>query len=267
MQYEVFRRGSRTYYNSSRFFPQRFRDRVAVLYAFVRRADDYVDAVPQNPEGFRDFCYRYRSAITGAPVDDEIVSGFVELSKECDFERDWAEAFLHSMELDLTKNRYEDLSETLEYVYGSAEVIGFFMARMMELPAQAYAPASKLGRAMQFINFIRDIDEDNQLGRTYLPMSETTLANLKRESAEADPREFGRFLQSQLTRYREWQAEAERGYPFIPRRMRIAIKTAGDMYNWTGRQIAQNPFVVFQRKVKPKKSRIVIQALGNLVAA
>ena len=60
-----------------------------------------------------------------------------------------------------------------------------------------------------------------------------------------------------------WQAEAEAGYHFMPRRARLAVRTAGDMYNWTARQIAADPFVVFDRPVKPKKARIVMQALWN----
>jgi len=71
------------------------------------------------------------------------------------------------------------------------------------------------------------------------------------------------FLQGHLARYEAWQAEAEAGYPFIPRRPRTAVRTAGDMYNWTARQIEADPFVVFERKVKPRKARIMLRALWN----
>ena len=95
---------------------------------------------------------------------------------------------------------------------------------------------------------------------------------IARGSERASPRIAlltpGRFNQSypeqaHLARYAAWQAEAEAGYHFMPRRARMAVRTAGDMYNWTARRIEADPFVVFERKVKPKKARIVWQALWN----
>ncbi|HKK47911.1 MAG TPA: squalene/phytoene synthase family protein, partial [Alkalispirochaeta sp.] len=155
------------------------------------------------------------------------------------------------------------LEESLEYMYGSAEVIGLFMGRIMGLSTEASHAARLLGRAMQYINFIRDIAEDNTFGRIYLPIAESTLPDLSRERAEADPAEFRRFIHAQLERYMHWQAEAEAGYSLIPRRYRIPIKTAGDMYKWTGQVIEHDPFVVFHRKVKPRKSRIVMTGIRN----
>ena len=187
------------------------------------------------------------------------------------FDPTWTEAFLSSMEADLTKRFYRTEAETLEYVYGSAEVIGLFMAKIMRLPEEAYGAARMLGRAMQIINFIRDAAEDAAMGRRYLPLERDGVRLLdvpddwlpSREWAQAHPAEWTAFLRGHLERYAAWQAEAEAGYRFIPRRPRMAVRTAGDMYNWTARQIAADPFVVFERKVKPEKARIVWQALWN----
>lgn len=259
----VFREGSKTYYNSSRFFPPEVRRDVSVLYGFVRVADDFVDAVPQRGEDFYAFTERYSRSIGGKSTGDPIVDSFVELAHRRDFDPDWTDAFLRSMEWDLTKSTYRTLEETLAYVYGSAEVVGYFMARVLDLPPEADESAGMLGRAMQFINFIRDIDEDNHLGRTYLPIDETSLPDLSEATARANPEEFRLFIKRQLARYSEWQKQAEAGYRFLPRRLLIPIKTAGDMYNWTGEQIAADPFVVFRRKVKPKRRRIVIRGMRN----
>ena len=83
--------------------------------------------------------------------------------------------------------------------------------------------------------------------------------------ARAQPEAWRAFMRGHLERYRAWQEEAVKGYRYISRRSRAAIKTAGDMYDWTGSVIAADPFVVFGRKVKPSKGRIVRQALWNLV--
>lgn len=260
---ETFRRGSKTYYNSTRFFPQAVREEVFVLYGFVRVADNYVDSIPQNRRGFEEFVSRYRRSARGEKTGDPIVDSYVELAERRSFDPDWTEAFLHSMRMDLEKRVHATLPETLQYVYGSAEVIGLFMARIMELDPAADRAACMLGRAMQFINFIRDIREDNELGRTYLPISESSLPDLSEESARRDPVEFERFVRLQLDRYRAWQEDAEAGYGLIPRRYRVPIKTAGDMYNWTGRVIARNPRIVFHRKVKPARFRILGAGVKN----
>ena len=96
--------------------------------------------------------------------------------------------------------------------------------------------ARYLGKAMQFINFIRDIDEDLDLNRTYFPkdsMAEYGLTGLTRGEARRKPEEFKAFIRSQIKVYFEWQIKAELGLRYIPKRMRVAVKTASDMYLWT----------------------------------
>lgn len=263
IHYETFKSGSKTYFNSSVFFPRDVREDVFVLYGFVRVADNYVDQVPQDAAGFYEFRRAYHEALDGKPSGRVIIDSYVELAERHNFPDSWTEAFLHSMEMDLSKKRHLTIQESLEYIYGSAEVIGLFMAKLMALPEDAYPAAQMLGRAMQYINFIRDIAEDNELGRTYLPLSETTLPDLTEESARENPEEFNAFLAAQLERYRIWQSEAEEGYHFIPKRFLVPIKTAGDMYNWTAATIANDPFLVYSRKVKPRRGRILAQVVRN----
>ncbi len=261
----IFRSGSRTYYNSSRFFPKEVREDVFILYGFVRVADNFVDAIPQNPDGFYRFCSLYREAAAGKPSGDVIIDSYVELGKRKQFDPAWSEAFLRSMEMDLTRRTYDTLDDTLAYIYGSAEVIGLFMARIMDLDPASHRSAAMLGRAMQYINFIRDIDEDLRLGRRYLPLTDTTLTDLSEETARRNSEEFCRFIRQETQRYDLWQAEAEEGYAYIPRRYRIPIRTAAEMYRWTSRQIARDPLRVYREQVKPGKARIVLQALGLLL--
>jgi phytoene synthase len=261
----VFRSGSTTYFNSSLFFPPRIRERVFTLYAFVRVADNYVDAVPQQAEEFRSFRRRCKAARAGKPADDAIIDPFLKLSGECGFDPAWTDAFLDSMEADLSKQNYDTLDETLTYVYGSAEVIGLFMARIMELPEQAYPAAAMLGRAMQYINFIRDIAEDTSLGRRYLPLNGASPRIVTADYARKNPGEFSAFIGGHLALYRLWQKEAVAGYRFIPRRYRVPVKTAADMYWWTAGRIAARPLVVFDQKVKPSRGRIYAQIARNAI--
>jgi len=256
---DVFRRGSRTYFHSSLFFPRSVRRDVFVLYAFVRTADDFVDRIPQDAAGFAAFRKDYEDAASGAAPSSPIIAGFLDLKTRMRFEAAWIERFLGAMASDLSQRMYETLEETMEYMVGSAEAIGLMMARIMGLPDASLPQAALLGRAMQYINFIRDIAEDAELGRQYLPASEARRFGLDRwgrEAAERSPAEFSSFIRAQIRLYEEWQTEAEKGYRSIPKRFRIPVSAAGDMYKWTAAQIRKDPLVVFRKKVKPSKARI-----------
>ena len=263
----TFKGGSKTYYNSSVFFPEAVKKDVYVLYGFVRVADDFVDQVPQDGDGFYQFKESYERALAGEVVGDPIIDDFVEVLHRKQFDPAWVDAFLYSMELDLTKRDYATLDETLEYIYGSAEVIGLFMAKILGLDESAYRYAAYQGRSMQYINFIRDIHEDIGLGRVYLPLDDSDLGSLSVEEARKRPAVFRAFIREQIARYRDWQKEAEKGYRYIPARYRIPIKTASDMYGWTANEIAKDPFIVFERQIKPSKTRILMKVLANTIGA
>jgi phytoene synthase len=260
----IFSQGSKTYFNSTKFFPEETRAMVTGLYGFVRVADTFVDQVPQDLDGFNRFVDTYRKAIaTNTPSCNPIVDEFLKITVQKSFPLDWADAFLYSMELDTKKKLYNSLEETLEYIYGSAEVIGLFMSRLMGLDPTYDHPAKMLGRSMQYINFLRDLAEDISLGRRYIPLINTSLKNLTFEEFKRSPDEFNRFYRQELNRYVEWQQIAEEAFPAIPKQLRIPIKTASDMYLYTGETIYKNPSIVFQTKVKPSKIRILLTGFQN----
>ena len=163
--FNTFKRGSKTYFYSSIFFSKEVRDDVFALYSFVRKADNFVDVMPQLKDEFYRFKDAYVDALRGKTSSDIIINSFVSLMRRKSLKREWVDAFFESMEMDLTKQRYETIEETLHYVYGSAEVIGLMMANIMDLDPQSYPCAQYLGRAMQYINFIRDIEE---IGRAHV---------------------------------------------------------------------------------------------------
>jgi phytoene synthase len=262
----IFKKGSKTYYNSTRFFPAAVREDVSKLYAFVRVVDDFVDCVPQRAKEFHEFKRTYLEARNGKKANDVVIDSFVELADRKGFRNEWVDAFLFSMESDLVKDSYETLEELNTYLYGSAEVIGLMMAKILDLPRESYGYARYLGKSMQLINFIRDIQEDIRLGRTYLPKSELKglgLLTLSYEESASKPEEFKAFVRLQISRYREWQSIAEKGYAYIPRRYLVPIKIAAAMYKLTARRISRNPWIVYKRKVKPSKPRIVSSFVYN----
>ena len=270
----IFQQGSTTYFWSSKFFPKALRSDVGKLYSFVRVADNLVDAQPQQRQAF----YMLRNAwndavanpafdttsVPGEPVEHRVVKNMVSIGRKYQFEEEWVGAFLDAMQSDLDGRTYETLDDTIVYMHGSAEVIGLMMCKIMGLDHAAYPAAQMQGRAMQYINFIRDIAEDNQLGRCYIPQSELKkfgLKDLSRETARAKPEAFKKCIQAQLLHYRAWQAEAESGYAYLPKRLLIPVRTAAKMYNWTADQVEKNPLEVYYHKIKPSKMQVLLTGL------
>jgi phytoene synthase len=250
------------------FFPSYLKKDVFSLYGFVRKADNLVDAIPTDIEGFYDFKEKYYSAINGKKTNDIVINSFVELAERKRFNPEWTDAFLNSMESDITKSRYKSIDETINYMYGSAEVIGLYMAKIMSLPDEALYHAKYLGRSMQYINFIRDIAEDLTLNRIYMPekeMEKFGINKLEYEYVKKIPEKFIIFIHNQLRYYCQWQRIAEEGYKYIPKRYLIPIKTASEMYKWTANQIYNDPFVIYCKKVKPMIKQIITTTFLNIV--
>lgn len=263
---EIFKKGSTTYFNSSIFFPPKVRRDVTRLYAFVRVADNYVDSVPQEVEEFYEFVEEFYKARKKGGSQDVVIDNFVKLEKEKRFDESWADSFLRSMEMDIYKKKYTTLNELEEYMYGSAEVIGLMMSRILGLDSEAEPYAKMLGRSMQFVNFIRDVKEDLSLNRQYIPsevLEKFGLSSLKEEEVIGHTEEFERMMRYVIELYFDWVKEGEKGYKFIPYRYLIPIKTANDMYKWTAKVIYKSPLVVYSTKVKPRKNKIIARAIEN----
>lgn len=268
----IFKKGSTTYYWSSKFFPREVREDVFKLYSFVRVADDYVDQVPADVQQFTALCEGWDAAkrdknfnTVRRPKDtlnERVIKNVVDVVRNYKCDPAWIDAFLVSMQADVDGKRYQTLDDTLQYMYGSAEVIGLLMAKILGLPDEALPYARLQGRAMQMINFIRDIAEDNDLGRCYFAAEDLAQFGLtdlqKPNETDADKQaKIAQLICFELERYQAWQTEAEAGFAYIPKRLLGPLRTAVDMYNWTAHEIAKQPLQVYERKLKPTKFRVV----------
>lgn len=275
----IFKNASTTYFVSSLFFPKNIKKDVFDLYAFVRVADDFVDNDPQDLKGLQEMYKNYIAileadlevnlAAGGAKVSHaKVISNFVVLQKKYNFKQAWVDAFFASMTLDTCKSKYLTMKETCSYMYGSAEVIGLFLASIFGLPEKSYSSARMLGRAMQYANMIRDIAEDIGLGRQYIPQEELAKYGLKSLSeieARKNPEKFSSLIRGQIKYYLSWQEYADVGMEIIPKRLRAPVLAASDMYRFTLSRIAADPFVIFQKKVKPSKIRVAVSAIKHLL--
>lgn len=264
----IAQKGSKTYFNSTLFFPKKIREEVFTLYSFVRVADNFVDKIPQDKNGFLKFQKDFNTAYISNASQNVVLQEFVLLMKRRKFKKEWVDAFLSAMRSDLNHKKCKTLSDTLLYMYGSAEVVGLMMAQLLNLSPKSHPYAKYLGRSMQYINFLRDIEEDNGLKRQYIPqefLKKNGLLSLNKKVVAQNQENFIKLMHTEIKRYLKWQKEAEKGYKYIPYRYLIPIKTASDMYNWTAHQMYNDPLRVYEQKIKPSKLRIYFTIFKNSI--
>ncbi len=258
-----------------RFLPKSVRDDIFKLYSFVQTVSGFARQPKPDIKNFERIERRWHNIRKDlakkqvpTPLNDSasehVLANIAYLTHRHSFDPDWVDAFLKSMRQDIQKHEYRSLKDTLGYIYGSAEVIGLMAARIMGLPEESMKSARLQARAMQYIGFLRDISGSNSAGRSYFPANDIKkygLKNLSEQEAREKPGMFADFMQAELLRYANWQAEANEGFAHIPKRMRVPLHTAVDMYNWTALQLKYDPLVVYTGKVRPNKSQIVRRAM------
>jgi len=157
-------------------FSPKYRDAIYGIYGFVRLADEIVDTFHgyNQKKLIEDFRRDTEEAIRSGISTNPILQAFVQTVNEYKIDYHYIDAFLKSMEMDLSNSYYEK-DEYNEYIYGSAEVVGLMCLKVFcgddkELFQQLIEPARSLGSAFQKVNFLRDIKSDmEERERIYLP--------------------------------------------------------------------------------------------------
>ena len=155
---------------------KRVHDPIYAIYGFVRLADEIVDTFHSHDKKmlFERFKKDTYLALEEKISLNPILHCFQSVVHEFEIDKEYIEAFLYSMELDLTETVYDD-SEYKKYIYGSAEVVGLMCLRVFCKGNPQHfdylkADACALGSAFQKINFLRDIRSDyEERGRVYFP--------------------------------------------------------------------------------------------------
>ena len=151
-----------------------YREGIYSIYGFVRYADEIVDTFFDQDQRtiFEEFRQETYKAIERKFSINPIIDSFQMAVHKYGIDRELIDAFLLSMEMDLSNEVYSpELLKT--YIYGSAEVVGLMCLRVFyynepEKYDQLVAPARKLGEAFQKVNFLRDARDDfNEKGRVY----------------------------------------------------------------------------------------------------
>jgi len=263
----------KTYYLATLLLPKNKRPFVHALYGFARYADEIVDNFDSNLSNsqrrseLEQWSFQMLNDLKTGTSTDHVGRALVDTVNRFDIPIAYFEAFLHSMAMDLDVVEYANFDALSEYVYGSAAVIGLQMVEILGMKQgeeeSTRKAAEKLGIAFQLANFIRDVGEDLERGRIYLPMDELAAFNIDREMLErrvVTPK-LKLALKDQIERVRKLQSEANSGIKNLSPDSRPCIEAASELYCGIVDEVEEIDFQIFNKRAKTSTLRRIRVAL------
>lgn len=278
----------RTYFLATRLLAPAQRPAIHALYGFARMADDVVDdpdadaspaATAARLEQVR---ARMRRGLAGTDpreliADDEpVVAALADTVARHGIEPAHLEDFMDSMAMDLTVTDYPTFDDLARYVHGSAAVIGLQVLPVLGtvVPREQAAPyAADLGVAFQVTNFLRDVGEDLDRGRLYLPRDELAAFGVDRDlltwcrTTGRTERRVRRAMAHLVARTRAVYRRAERGIALLDPVSRPCVRTAHVLYGGILDEIVAADYDVLSRRVVVGAGRRAAVALPGLARA
>ena len=267
--------GSKSFYFATRFFPADLARAAHSVYWFCRTTDDLVDECPTVDEGRRQLDAWQRAleqTLQQGWSEDPVLELFLRALHHYQIPPEYPRDLILGMRMDLDGTRYETFDDLRVFCYRVASVVGLMMCHVIGFdPPEAIDIAKPhaidLGIAMQLTNILRDVGEDLDRGRIYLPLAEMerfgySEDQLRQRVFNAPFRELMKF---QIARARAYYEQAAPGIPMIHRRGRFAVAIASDVYREILRMIEWNNYDSFsKRAVVPAHTKWFITA-GRLI--
>ncbi len=263
---EVTAENSKSFYFATRFFPRELARSAHAVYWFCRHTDDLVDECSSLKQGRRDleaWAREVECAFRGGSTSHPVLLTFLDAKQRHSIPSEYPLDLIEGMRMDLENTRYQDFAALRIFCYRVASVVGLMMSHVIGFEGDALRYAIELGIAMQLTNILRDIAEDLDRGRIYLPSEEMTrfgysdqdLAKRVRNNA------FRELMRFQVERARGFYAAAEPGIPLLSANGRFAVKVAAEVYRGILKQIERCDFDVFsQRAYVPAAQKYWIMA-------
>jgi phytoene synthase len=260
----------KTYYLATLLLPPAKRPYVHALYGFARYADEIVDdlASTLSEQEKADLLGRWGDTffadLRRGRSDDPVCAAVVDTVQRWEIPVEHFEAFLTSMRMDLTVTDYATYDDLYTYVYGSAAVIGLQMVPILEpMDPLAYDRAKDLGVAFQLANFVRDVGEDLDRGRVYLPLEDLALFDVTRADLErrvVTP-QIRAALEFQIARVRRLEEASREGIAMLHPSSQPCIEAARVLYCGIVDAVEDIDFQVFTQRATVSTSRRLRVAL------
>jgi phytoene synthase len=261
----------RTYYLATLLLPPAKRPYVWALYGFARYADEFVDSLTApDPRALVSFSRSFLDALGTGNAGGPVERAMLHTVRRWSIPRSHIEAFLESMQMDITIREYATYAELEHYMYGSASVIGLQMLPILQPQVpEAVARARVLGEAFQMSNFIRDVGEDLRRGRIYLPLEDLQAFGVTRKALGAGlvTPPVRELLAFEVERTRGLYAFAEPGIDMLHPTSRDCVRTAFTLYGGILDAVEQAGYQVLDRRVSVPLTRRLRVAVPAMIRA
>jgi 15-cis-phytoene synthase len=279
---ELNARFGRTYFLATRLLPRERRPAVHALYGFARYVDEIVDdlgddsPVAERIARLDALDAELAAVLGGAPGSHPVLAALADTARRYAIDHRHFTDFMTSMRMDTHVTSYATFDDLAVYVHGSASVIGLQMLPVLGTVVpreEAEGPASALGVAFQLTNFLRDVGEDLDRGRVYLPAQELAAFDVDHElllrcrgTGRTDPR-VRRALEHLVAHTRAVYRTAEPGLAMLEPVSRACVGCAFTLYRGILDEIEAADYPVLHRRVSVPRRRRVAVALPGLARA
>lgn len=270
---------SKSFALASRLLPERAGNDAAIVYAWCRRADDAIDESGAEPP--TQALARLRSELgelyTDTPPTDPTLLAFRGVVRDTGIPWQYPADLLAGMEMDVAEHEYERFEDLLVYSYRVASTVGLMMCHVMGVShTAALRHAAHLGLAMQLTNICRDVHEDWQRGRLYLPeelLAKHGVYGLSKRRGEPFPDSAvdgcRRAISELLGVADRYYASSDAGLDYLSWRCALGVNAARRIYSAIGTELARQSWDVrAPRAVVPTANKLwfCVQAAASTVA-
>jgi 15-cis-phytoene synthase len=269
-------RHSKSFALASRLLPRQAGENAAIVYAWCRRADDAIDeSVAESPaQALVRLRHELGELYADAAPSDPVLTAFRRVLRDTGIPWQYPADLLAGMEMDVAGHEYERFEDLLVYCYRVASTVGLMMCHVMGVShTAALRYAAHLGLAMQLTNICRDVREDWQRGRLYLPdelLARHGLGGLGRRRGQPFPDDAVEGCRGAIAdllaiadRYYD---SSDAGLEYLSWRCALGVNAARRIYSAIGSELARESCDVrAPRAVVPtaRKLWLCAQALGS----
>ena len=264
----IARSAARNFYYGFLVLPKDKRNAISAVYAFMRRADDISDDPSLSPlqrlEKLNDWVNALRDVAAGGRTDDPVLFALADAQKRFDISLNLLEKLVQGTAMDLPWDiavpgggapqvQYETFDQLYDYCYHVASVVGLTCIRIFGYrDPRAEKLAEQTGVAFQLTNIIRDVQEDAQLGRVYLPREDFVRFGLDVRVLTNGwgTKSLRPVLEFEALRARGFYRAAEELLPLIDEDSQPALWTLVEIYRRLLERIIARNYDVFSAKVK-----------------
>ena len=271
---QIAKHHAKTFYLATRFLPRKQQNPIFAMYALLRTVDDLVDLAEDKltngqltreeiNRSIEDWKARLKECYAGQHLDDPILMAWHDTLRQYVIPIELPLDLIDGVAMDIEFTPFETFDELYVYCYKVASVVGLMTAEIFGYSdRKALSHAIDLGISMQLTNILRDIGEDVDRGRIYLPLEDLRRFGYSREEfmSKTMNGNFVDLMKFQIERARRYYASSDKGIPMLEKNSRFAVSISRRNYSDILKAIEQNDYDVFTRRAY----RSLYQKIGTL---